>query len=109
MQVPREEHSSCTMNKYVYVIGGMDDNYKALSSIEQLRVQCGEDGEILSDYKWRLIQVDGLPPRRNPFVCHMGKDTIAICGGSDFYGRDLGDSYVWNSVTKIIEASSKNN
>ena len=107
MQLARSMHGSCTVNNSLYVIGGQDDTDSDLSSIEQLIVTFGYEGEVFSaspKTRWRLFQIDGLPPRNRPFICPLDKDTIAICGG----GSD-GDSdcYVWNLVNKTINGTSK--
>ena len=93
----RHHHSSCTVEKAVFVFCGHAEGEAGdLSSIERLQV-----GGTRLFYAWDLLRVKGLSPRQFTLVSPVSATEILIYGG--FLKRELSDAFIFNTKTHTVK------
>ena len=101
LNTARAHHSSCTLERYIYVFCGQksleNDQASYLGSIERLDARAWLTGD--SSTTWELINLKSNAltenPRSYPLVKPIKKDLIAILGGKDAEKGHLGNGYYY--------------
>ena len=97
MNLERCNHSSCTIGKTLYVLGGYEDievNY----SIEKL-TNIDEPVAIASS-RWQLIKlIESFTPRFDPVFCAWNNRELIILGGINEDNKRFNDGWVFDTRT----------
>ena len=95
LNVARAFHSCASLDKQVFVFGGVDEHFEpqslewiSLSSLEQPQAQ-----------GWQVLQLSEISTRLWPLVAPLTGNELLIAGGSNRDGLK-GDAFVVNSQTK---------
>jgi len=97
LDTARRSHSSCFLDKVLYVFGGYSvAKGHILSTVEKLNI--GKPGS-----RWEAFFVNNFTQRILPAVCPISKTEIVIMGGFSMSQGDLGDVLIFDSSRKVAE------
>ena len=96
LNIGRAGLGCCHAGLSIYVIGGMTDGRKRVTSIETLSFSEMKNSDT---FKWQLIEIpDGLyVPRSDPGVINFRGTDILIFGGLDQNEKELSDFHIFNT------------
>ena len=96
LNVARCYSSACTLNDYIFVIAGQDEQDPILNSIEKLSLSDVSKGIAV----WTLIQpkLASFPHRILSAVVPLNSEEIAVLGG--YHYGFLNDIYIFDARTE---------
>ena len=101
MNLARWDHSSCILEKTLYILGGYDENDELTNSIEILINIDEPDPSVIT--KWSLIQlISSFQPRNFSVFCAWNEHEIIILGGKNENREIMCDGWVFDTRTDTL-------
>ena len=82
LNIGREHHSSCGLDQWAYIFGGIDKDWNSLNSLERVFLKDGQ-----AQGSWELIRLKIILSRKWSAMCQLSKDEIMIVGGVYGYNQ----------------------
>merc|ERR1712086_633972 len=99
MSLDKGNVSACIINnKFIYVVGGYNNNCTYLNEIERYTI---------ADNEWECIHIEGdlqLPNRDSALTFKINSYEILIAGGEDD-GEDLQDCFIFDTINNTLKQS----
>ena len=100
LMTPRKHHSSCSLILKLFVLGGIGEEDKLLSSVEMLDTSY-QTSQIVQLQGWQPLDLPLFTPRTDPAVCAISDTEFVVLGGND--GEvDLNDALVYDDAKRCF-------
>ena len=101
LKTPRKHHSSCSLILKLFILGGIGEEEKLLSSIEMLDTSY-RTSEIIELQGWQQLELTLFTPRIDPAVCAISDTKFVLLGGNDGE-KDMKDALVYDDQKRCMD------